>query len=535
METLLIDDDLGTTGGMPEWVDAAVSTAGHWLWITDADGRFVWISETVVTGIGVPAAALVGTLRTPSSGAFASTDVWRSHLDDIVARRPFRNFVYPLRRPDGSVRYVSTSGTPAFRTDGAFAGYVGIARDVTDEVKTRDREVLAKEQLRESEQRLQAIFNGTLGFGALLSLGGALLEVNGGGDFLDEVPRSTAIGRAIWDTSWFSRSPAFVARLKEEVAAAAEGHARMGETAMVTASGAGLFVEYAVRPICDEDQRPMFILVEVRDITARRRIEERNRALELELMQAQKLEALGTLAGGIAHELNTPIQYVGDNVSFLKSGFATLAGAVATLAPTDDEIGFLLDEIPLAIDQSLEGISRVQSLVQAVKDFSHPGGAEMMHQDLARAVETTIQVCRNQWKYAATMSTRFDPALPPVPCHVSEINQVVLNLIINALHAIEDKGGDEPGAIVVETRRNGDEAEIRVQDNGVGIPPEHRDRVFDLFFTTKQQGRGSGQGLALCHAIVVKKHGGSIGFESEPGVGTTFVVRLPLHLAEDGP
>jgi signal transduction histidine kinase len=270
----------------------------------------------------------------------------------------------------------------------------------------------------------------------------------------------------------------------------------------------------------------------------------------MQLMEAHKMESLGALAGGIAHEINTPIQYVGDNIGFLDQAFATVSNIVTTgndlvkavtaggngavelvqtrAALDAADLDFLLKEIPAAIRQSGDGIAHVREIVLAVKEFSHPDKKEMVPEDLASAIKTASMVSRNQWKYVADVELTFDPGLPLVPCRIGRINQVLLNLIVNAAQAIEDAQRPDIGFIRITARRGGDWAEIRVEDNGGGIQPEHQAHIFDLFFTTKPQGRGTGQGLALCHSIVVRDHGGTIDVESEPGAGTAFIVRLPL-------
>jgi PAS domain S-box-containing protein len=284
-----------------------------------------------------------------------------------------------------------------------------------------------------------------------------------------------------------------------------------------------------------------------------------HKILEDQLRQAQKLEAIGQLAAGIAHEINTPTQYVGDNARFLQDAFRDLGGlldcvvrlraAVAQQQPIDPslldelgreadraDIGFLRTEIPLAIAQSLEGVQRVSRIVGAMKEFSHPSEAKVAV-DLNRAIETTMIVAQNELKYVADTRTNLDPKMPFVPCLPGEVNQVILNLLINAAHAIADVVRDEPGTkglITVSTHRVDDWAEIRIADTGTGIAEKAQRRVFDPFFTTKEVGRGTGQGLALAHAVIVKKHRGHIWFETTVGRGTTFFVRLPL-VAETEP
>jgi signal transduction histidine kinase len=194
------------------------------------------------------------------------------------------------------------------------------------------------------------------------------------------------------------------------------------------------------------------------------------------------------------------------------------------------DIDYFRTEIPKAIDQSIDGIQRVSKIVRAMKDFSHPDMGEKTLTDLNRSIETTVTVARNEWKYVAEMKLDLDPNLPMVACITSEINQVILNLIVNAAHAIGEKAGDGAGGkgtITISTRSEGDMVEIRVADTGTGIPDSYSGRVFEPFFTTKAVGKGTGQGLAIAYNVVAKKHAGTILFETEIGKGTTFIVHLP--------
>ncbi|MFQ5958163.1 MAG: CHASE domain-containing protein, partial [Alphaproteobacteria bacterium] len=289
-----------------------------------------------------------------------------------------------------------------------------------------------------------------------------------------------------------------------------------------------------------------------KEMQERARAEEVRAKLERELRHMQKMESLGTLAGGIAHEINTPVQYVAENLRFLGDSFAQvgkvlekLEGLVeaaaadgALAAPVADanaaanaaDLGYLRDEIPTSIDQSLEGIKRISEIVRAIKEFSHPDANEKSAIDINHAIETTITVARNQWKYVAEIETDFDRSLPAIPCLPGEFNQVMLNLIVNAAHAIEATGADEKGRITVSTREDGDRVEIRVSDTGGGIPEESREKIFDPFFTTKEPGKGTGQGLAISYTIITKKHEGTIAVESEVGKGSTFIICLPIDV-----
>ena len=273
--------------------------------------------------------------------------------------------------------------------------------------------------------------------------------------------------------------------------------------------------------------------------------------LERALGQAQKLESVGRLAAGIAHEINTPTQYVGDNIEFLQIAYESIvrllgmlrqvvaAAAVGRVAPqlvaeaqkviAAANLEYLMTQIPRAIEQSIEGIERISSIVQAMKEFSHPGTAEKTFADLNHCIRSTVTVSRNEWKYVADLETDLDGSLPQVLCLPGDLNQAILNMIVNAAHAIGDVVGDSAerkGRITVSTRQDGAWAEVRIADTGAGIPEEIRDRIFDPFFTTKEVGRGTGQGLAIARNVIVDKHGGTILVASEVGKGTTFTIRL---------
>jgi PAS domain S-box-containing protein len=303
-----------------------------------------------------------------------------------------------------------------------------------------------------------------------------------------------------------------------------------------------------------------FVLAVTRNVTEQKKAEQEHQLMEVQLRQAQKLEAIGQLAAGIAHEINTPTQYVGDNTRFLQDAFESIGKVLRSheellaaakqgkmtpelLKSAEDvraasDLEYLREQIPSAISQTLDGIERVTKIVRAMKEFSHPGGKAKAPADLNKAIESTVMVARNEWKYVADLQTDLAADLPFVPCFIAEFNQCILNLIVNAAHAIGDAIKQQPGSkglITITTKLDGEFAEIRVADTGTGIPEIHRPHIFEPFFTTKDVGRGTGQGLALVYNSIVKKHGGTTSFDTETGKGTTFILRLPLSPAKTAP
>jgi two-component system, NtrC family, sensor kinase len=324
------------------------------------------------------------------------------------------------------------------------------------------------------------------------------------------------------------------------------------ESAM-EATNRGAF-SYLVKPYEIEQ-----LMLQIKRALEKQQANQEQKILHARLLQAQKLESVGQLAAGIAHEINTPAQFISTNINFISEAFKESSQAMATLLEllksvkkgtvTEAQIKanetivehldweYLKKEIPQAISQSQEGIQRVTSIVQAMKEFSHPGSKQKTIADINRILETTLTVSRNEWKYVATVDTDLDPDLQSVPCLADEIGQVFLNLLINAAHAIENKLGQNPegnkGRIAVSTRQHDHHVEIRIADTGVGIPKHIQSKVFDPFFTTKEVGKGTGQGLAIAHDVITGKHDGTIVFETEPGLGTTFIIRLPRSNMQD--
>lgn len=307
-----------------------------------------------------------------------------------------------------------------------------------------------------------------------------------------------------------------------------------------TAQGDAIPVAYACSPLL-EDGKCRGAIISFRNIATLKQAQQ-------EAMQASRLASVGQLAAGIAHEINTPIQYVGDNLRFVSDAFTQVATVldayqrlesaaadtcrqeieVVRAAKDKAEIDYNLTEIPVALSQSLQGVQQVTEIVRSMKEFSHPGTTTKVATDLNRALEGTLTVSRNEWKHRARVELDLDPTLPLVTCLPGAINQVFLNLIINAADAIDELRGSREGLIRISTRHEEEWVEIRIEDNGPGVPLEIQDRIFDPFFTTKEVGKGTGQGLMICRDVIVAKHGGKFYYSGEFGKGAAFVVRLPI-------
>jgi PAS domain S-box-containing protein len=310
-----------------------------------------------------------------------------------------------------------------------------------------------------------------------------------------------------------------------------------------------LFTEVAtITPVRDSSGRIVNYVKVSHDVTAQQ-------MMEAQMRQSQKLEAIGSLAAGIAHEINTPIQFIGNNAHFLSHSFATLLDLITDCLRTIErvlgdgvshpdlvellkkrdlaDVPYLSKEIPNAISQSLDGIARVTEIVRTMREFSHPGSGTRSRVDINRALEGALTVARSELKNVAEIITDFQSSLPAVECLPNDINQVFLNLLVNAAHAVAEakSAGRARGVIRVATRLIDGWVEVSVADNGVGIPASIRDEIFKPFFTTKPIGRGTGQGLAIARDSIEKRHGGTIRFESTEGAGTTFYVRLPVEPA----
>ncbi len=433
----------------------------------------------------------------------------------------------PAIRKDGSEFTVELSLSAVRSHDGWHA--IGLIRDITERKQ-------AEAILQESEQRFRAIFEDSadgIVIGDFESRGFRMVnkkirEMLGyEGQELEKLSISD-----IWAERWQGRMADVLGSLSAEPTQSING-------CEIKRKDGSTFHADVVISLLSLGGRRHFMAI-IRDITQRK-------ALEYQLAQVQKLQSIGQLAAGIAHEINTPMQYIGDNTLFLKDAFGDLSRLLHAIRSQSEckqgvaipgslietiDIDFIAEEIPKAIDQILEGVKRVTKIVKAMKDFSHPDEEVAAPFDLNKAIESTVTIARNEWKYVADCELQLDPSLPPILGFQGEFNQAILNMVINAAHAIGEvvgKDSNRKGKITITTRRDGDWVEVRISDTGCGIPPEVRNRIFDPFFTTKEVGKGTGQGLTIAHSVIVEKHKGSLRFESEVGKGTTFIIRLPIR------
>jgi two-component system NtrC family sensor kinase len=378
-----------------------------------------------------------------------------------------------------------------------------------------------------------------------IELDGLLSDLNAAFERIVGQRKDAISGQALWDIAHADDAAALRTWFAAVVSGSQPGPI---ESRFMRPEGESVLASVGASLVGDEQGRPTFAVAVVEDMTERSR-------LEMQLRLAQKLESIGRLAAGIAHEINTPVQFVGDHANFLATAVSrllavcdvyrsvcdqpvvreALSGEDRTRLQAQDEVrDHIRRVLPEAVEATLEGLGRVENIVQAMRTFAHPPRGQRRSADVNAALRSTLTVAANQLKYVADVTADLQP-LPPVPCYLSDLNQVFLNIVVNAAHAIEDvvRDTDGRGRITVRTRCHAGSVIIEISDTGRGIPPEIHDRIFDPFFTTKEVGRGTGQGLAIARSVVVEKHGGTLTFETAPGQGTTFFIRLPLAAEDD--
>lgn len=397
----------------------------------------------------------------------------------------------------------------------------------------------ADEELRIAHEANQALVSAIPLVLITLDGDGRILRYNAAAERVLRMPADRAIGQRLAECRLPWHFPSLSGALDASASTARPFEVK--DVRFARPDGREGFLSVTISPIADSGpDAAARTLVVASDITERREF-------EAQALLTQKLEAIGQLAAGIAHEINTPAQYIRDNLSFLQdvvaaflayarqvqeigaNGLPEESSRKLALAAEDLDLDFVRENGPKALGEAAQGIARITEIVSAMKEFSGPVTGERESIDLNRALASSITVSQSEWRQACDIDTDFDPELPSVAGYAVEMNQVFLNLIVNAAHAIEDTVGRAGGRgrISISTRRDGGTAEVRIRDTGGGIPEKIRDRIYDPFFTTKAVGRGTGQGLSTARSIVVDRHGGELSFETAMGEGTTFLIRLP--------
>ena len=466
--------------------------------------------------------------------------------NQVIIQKKVVSYENKIEKKNGEQIILETRKSPLYGPGGELLGVIGVSRDVTILKEKEEALLKANSEIAQLIASLSSI---------LIVLSGELqiIHWNPSAEKILRFLSKDVFGKRIdeigiiWDWAEVNRNielcrvkncPIYMDPLRFERFGNSEG-----------------FLGINISPLLNNAGQVAGFILLCGDITDRKN-------METQLSQAQKLKSIGQLAAGIAHEINTPIQYIGDNIHFIQTSFLSLIrllmlydgaykGTEAGVTPPlsfaeiekiqkDVDLQFLQEEVPLAIQQSLDGISRVTEIVRALKDFSHPGIVKKVPMDINKAIEITLTVARNEWKYVADVVLHLDENLPHVVCLPGEINQVLLNIVVNAAQAIAEKVHKEAGAkgeLTITTRQEDQWVVIRIRDTGPGIPENIRSRIFEPFFTTKDVGKGTGQGLAMAYNAIVGNHQGKMSFETQSGVGTTFIIHLPIipiNSSDDG-
>ncbi len=511
---------------------ALVENINDVIFTIDRKGVISYISPVVERMAGFTPAEVTG----QSFIRFIHPDdvsrITKSFMESMAGRPTSSEF--RIMAADGRVVYVRTSGRLNFE-NGVITGLTSVMTDITDRKK-------AEEDLRRAHNHIRYLLSSVHSIVIGVSAEDTIIHWNPAAERILGCRYSEVIGKKMNECGVAWKWDVIFEGIADSIANDAPVH--LEAVGITGRDGTDKILEMMVSPVKDDDGALYGFILWGRDITEKI-------LMERELAQARRLESIGQLAAGVAHEINTPMQYIYDNINYIKDEFENfkeyftklqgLLSEAAEAAPllkellleaaNNERVLYYISEVPRAIADTLEGAAHVTRIVRSLREFSHPGSTEKAASDINRMLENVITISRNEWKYAAELITEFDPDLPSVLCNTGELNQATLNIIVNAAHAIEERNKNEGrsrGTITVATRRADKSVEISIADNGSGIPPEIRDRIFDPFFTTKEAGKGTGQGLPIAHTIIVTRHGGSLSFTSKPGEGTTFYIRIPI-------
>ncbi|EDY82131.1 Bacterial signalling N terminal domain repeat protein [Verrucomicrobiia bacterium DG1235] len=449
-----------------------------------------------------------------------------------------------LLRPDGKSIPCIENSTTIQDDDGEAIGAVGLFTDIS-EIKEREQESKSKADL------VLTVLNSIIVGVVLIDQKGTIELFNHVCEKMFNYKSEDVIGRNVSILMTGADREKHDGYLASRIPTGKSRVLGVGDRELLARKkdGTRFPIELGINQIT-LDNKKMFVGA-ILDISARKNEQKRREELERELVHTSKLEAVGQLAGGIAHEINTPVQYIGDNLGFLEEEFSAIlpfikecqciakdATAPSVTSPSFErlknavsrlDVPYIEEDIPQAITQSISGINDVARIVLSMKEFSHPSGQGLSSFDLPSAINNILTISRNEWKRVARVELDFEEDLPLVQCYPGGVNQALLNIVVNAAHAIADADLKSEGEIRIKTRKVDSDVEIQISDTGIGMPDGVKKKVFEPFFTTKEVGRGTGQGLAITWDIIVKKHQGSIDVESESGHGTTFTIRLPIE------
>jgi PAS domain S-box-containing protein len=501
--------------------------------LIDSHHRIVRVNKAMADRLKCSSEQLTGSLCHQAVHDSSAPPDFCPHSRLLASRK--QEFAEVVEDRLGGIFDVST--TPQFDADGKLVGSVHVARDITDRKRV-------EMELRRTNEELDLLVNSIGSIIIGVSIKDRITHWNPVAEEMIGIKSGDIVGRRLvgcsidWD--WRRIYEAISSSVSEDRTV------RLDDVKYRRRDGKEGLLGLSINPLKRGGEVLVGFIILGRDLTEQRK-------LETQLLQARKLEAIGQLAAGVAHEINSPMQYVGDNLKFMTRALHDIINLQKSFVSQMDsassgndyrevavsllermkaiDLEYLMQELPRAAEQSLDGVTRVSRIVQSMKAFAHPGTGSKLPANINKSIESTATVSRNEWKYDCDLSLELDPALPDVPCFEAELNQVVLNLIVNAVDAIRDVKATKAefqGAIKIRTGVEDGYAIISIADNGTGIPGVIREKIFDPFFTTKEVGKGTGQGLAISHSIIVDKHGGSLDFESETGKGTVFIIKLPL-------
>lgn len=518
-----------------------VNTAQEGIWLINNQGLTTYVNQRLATMLGYAEDEMLGKSMPEFMADEASTETERNLVRHKNGITETHNFLFCHKA--GHDVWTSVATNPVVDDQGNLQGAVGLVTDIS--FKHASESKLASAHA-ENELLLATITTAIIG----IDISENISRWNDAAERIFGIPRDQTIGKKIgecglaldWGDIYLAMNSCISEGRSIDLH---DTHFRRidGKDGTLDIS---IVSSWSLR---GDGLKGLGIVMMATDTTDRKH-------QEVQRQQGQKMESVGQLAAGVAHEINTPIQFIGDNLKFLNDSFndvlivlaahaKLLTGAqqqcaqdsilmpiikdVQAIVKTAD-LDFINEEIPKAISQSLDGVTRVAEIVRAMKEFSHPDAGEKKPTDLNKAIHTTLIVARNEYKYVADLVTDLAADLPLVPCIVGEFNQVILNLVVNAAHAIGDvvAKSSGKGTITISTRPAKEHVEIRICDTGTGIPLSAQSKIFDPFFTTKGVGKGTGQGLYIAHTVIAKKHGGSLTFETEINKGTTFIICLPL-------